>query len=118
LGPRPSRNIPANDNGRVVIATRITLDDVDLRHLAMALAPFLIEELALVLPASKIPLADVPRRRGKEMSQWRRELGARERSDHTQYEDHDGESSWSTSQATELLGILKRRKKQSRSSGP
>ena len=58
--------------------------------------------------------ADVSRRRGKEMRQWRREQGARERSDPTQYEDQDGESSWSTNQATELLGILKEKKKQSK----
>jgi hypothetical protein len=106
--------MPANDNGRVVLATRITLEVSDLRQLAAALAPYLLEELALVLPAGKIPLADVSRRRGKEMNQWRREQGARERSDHTQYEDQDGESSWSTDQATELLGILKAKRKQSR----
>jgi len=105
---------PANDNGRVVLATRITLEASDLRQLATALAPFLLDELALILPASKIPLADVSRRRGKEMMQWRREQGARERSDHTQCEDQDGESSWSTNQAAELLGILKAKKKQSR----
>jgi hypothetical protein len=56
--------------------------------------------------------ADVSRRRGKEMSQWRRERGAHERSDHTQYEDLDGESSWSTNQASELLGISRAKKKQ------
>jgi hypothetical protein len=48
------------------------------------------------------------------MMQWRREQGARERSDLTQFEDQDGESSWSTIQATELLGILKAKKKQSK----
>ena len=112
-----SRRRPANDNGNSVAETRLTLSAADLRRFAAALAPLIAEELALIFPASKIPLADVSRRRGKEMRQWRREQGARERSDHMQYEDPDGESSWSTNQATELLGILKRRKKQSKSSG-
>lgn len=105
---------PANDNGQAGSETRITFSVAELQRFAQLLAPLLAEELALVRPTSKISLADVSRRRGKEMMQWRREQGARERSDHTQYEDQDGESSWSTDQATELLGILKAKRKQSR----
>ena len=90
----------------------------ELRRLARLLAPILAHELTLVLPAgANIPPADVSRRRGKEMRKWRREQGADECSDPTQYEDQDGESSWSTNQAKELLGILKAKKKQSKSSG-
>ena len=119
MSSRATRNAAANDNanGRVVLATRITLDPTDLRQLAMALAPFLLDELALVLPAGKIPLADVSRRRGKEMRQWRREQRADECSDPIESQDQDGESSWSKNQATELLGISGRKQKRSKSSG-
>ena len=103
MSSRATRNAAANDNanGRVVLATRITLDPTDLRQLAMALAPFLLDELALVLPAGKIPLADVSRRRGKEMRQWRREQRADECSDPIESHtfDHDDSPSWSFGRA-------------------
>ena len=95
----------------------VALGLAELRRLAQLLAPFLAQELALVLPAgANIPLADVSRRRGKEMRKWRREQGADECSVRTEYQDQDGESSWSKNQAAELLGISKRKQKQSKSS--
>ena len=96
---------------------RIALAPAEMRRFAQALAPFLAEELALVLPTSgKTPSADVSRRRGKEMRKWRREQRAEGPSDPIELEDQDGESSWSKNQAAELLGILKQRKRQSKSS--
>lgn len=87
------------------------------RRFAQAVAAFLAEELAVLRPAdANIPPADVSRRRGKEMSRWRRERRADECSAPTRYEDENGESSWSKSQAAELLGISKRKKKRSKSS--
>src|SRR6185437_13193166 len=95
----------------------ISIPVAQLRRFAQALAPFLAEELALLGPANdNVSAADVSRRRGKEMSKWRREQRADECSDPTKYEDENGESSWSKSQAAELLGISKRKQKQSKSS--
>ena len=85
--------------------------DTGVRRFARRIATALAE---ILQGRASLDPADVSRRRGKEMRQWRREQGARERSDPTQYEDQDGESSWSTNQATELLGILKAKKKQSK----
>ena len=99
-------------------ATVTTSSSSQLRRFAQAVAAFLADELAMPRPAdANIPLADVSRRRGKEMSKWRRERRADEYSDPTKYQDPDGESSWSKSQAAELLGISKRKQKRSRSSG-
>jgi hypothetical protein len=93
----------------------VALGLADLRRLAQRLAPFLAQELALVLPAGgNIPPADVSRRRGKEMRKWRREQRADECSDPIEYQDQDGESSWSRNQAAELLEISTRKKKQSK----
>jgi hypothetical protein len=85
--------------------------DTDVRWIAARI----VEEAAeIVRERATVAPADVSRRRGKEMSQWRRERGAQERSDHTQYEDLDGESSWSANQASELLGISRAKKKQNK----
>jgi hypothetical protein len=98
-------------------AAAVGVPPSQVRRFAQALAPFLAEELALTVPrGASIPPADVSRRRGKEMSKWRRERRAEEYSARTELEGRDGESSWSKDQAAELLGILKRKKKPSRSS--
>src|SRR4051794_30149639 len=89
----------------------------DLSRLVRLLAPLLAKELASLLRGrDSVPGADVSRRRGKEMRQWRRERRADEHSARTESEEPDGESSWSKDQAAELLGILRRKKKPSRSS--
>jgi hypothetical protein len=88
---------------------RFEESDTGVRAIAASIGEAVAEILRVRATVSP---ADVSRRRGKEMIQWRRERGAQERSDHTQYEDLDGESSWSTNQASELLGISKAKKKQ------
>ena len=122
MGARTAKGNRANDTEFTLVAPvaddqKMALGLAELRRFAQLLAPLLAQELTLVIPTgANIPVADVSRRRGKEMRKWRREQGADECSARTEYQDQDGESSWSKSQAAELLGISKRKQKQSKSS--
>jgi len=110
--PAPAETIGARDHSGLRMG-----GPSQLRRFAQSVAAFLAEELGVARPdGANIPVADVSRRRGKEMRKWRREQGADECSVRTEYQDQDGESSWSKSQAAELLGISKRKQKQSKSS--
>src|SRR5579863_3879853 len=81
--PRPASIMPAKK-------TRLHVGESDTG--VRAIAASIGEALAEILrDRATVRPADVSRRRREEMSQWRREQGARERSDHTQYEDPDGE---------------------------
>jgi hypothetical protein len=95
----------------------IGMDADQLRAFAELLAPILAQQLALVDSIARISPADVSRRRGKEMRKWRREQGDDVCSDPIEYQEADGESSWSKNQAAELLEISRRKKKQSKSFG-